>query len=115
MSGSSSTTSSRGRSFIPLSYLLRAGSLRGFANLRPMARILIVEPHPDIRRLLEAVIRRLGHEPVIRGDGDPEAIALDAAVIEQADVAGLLVARRLRDLGVPVVLMGLHAADAEAR
>jgi hypothetical protein len=35
-----------------------------------MARVLIVEPHADLRTLLDLVIRRLGHEPVVPGLGE---------------------------------------------
>jgi DNA-binding response OmpR family regulator len=80
-----------------------------------VARILIVEPHPDIRRLLELVVRRLGHEPVVRRDGQPEPEAIDAGVIEPGDGSGLLVARQLRARGLPVVLTSIYPADAEAR
>ncbi|MDX6414748.1 MAG: hypothetical protein QOH23_2158, partial [Gaiellaceae bacterium] len=33
-----------------------------------MAQILISEPHPELRVLLEAVVRRAGHEPVGPGE-----------------------------------------------
>jgi len=81
-----------------------------------MARILIIEPHADLLTLLDLVIRRLGHEPVVRrsgAGGDPAE--LDAGVIEVGDGSGLLAARRLRELGRPVVLMGVVPADDEVR
>jgi DNA-binding response OmpR family regulator len=60
-----------------------------------MARILIHEPHPDVRVLLEAVVRRAGHEPVGRGEltnGDtPELM-----ILEPASADGLAAAARLR-------------------
>jgi DNA-binding response OmpR family regulator len=60
-----------------------------------MARILIHEPHPDVRVLLEAVVRRAGHEPVGRGEltnGDtPELM-----ILEPASAEGLAAATRLR-------------------
>jgi hypothetical protein len=80
-----------------------------------MARVLIVEPHADLRTLLDLVIRRLGHEPVVRVLGEGNPAALDAGVIEVGDGSGLLAARRLRELGCPVVLMGVVPAADEAR
>ena len=68
-----------------------------------MARILISEPHPDLRILLEAIVRRAGHEPVGHGE-----LALDEApavmILEPASAAGLAAAaglrRRLEDLPI---------------
>ena len=78
-----------------------------------MARILIVEPHADIRSLFEHVVRRAGHEPVVtevNGSGPPD---VDAAVIEPGDGHGLAVARRLRALGRPVVFASIFPAEQE--
>lgn len=78
-----------------------------------MARILIVEPHADIRSLFEHVVRRAGHEPVVteeNGCGPPD---VDAAVIEPGDSHGLAVARRLRELGRPVVFASIFPAEQE--
>jgi CheY-like chemotaxis protein len=80
-----------------------------------MARVLIVEPHADLRMLLDLVVRRLGHEPVVRRLGEGHPAGLDAGVIEVGDGSGLLAARRLRELGCPVVLMGVVPAGDEAR
>jgi CheY-like chemotaxis protein len=80
-----------------------------------MARILVVEPHPDIRRLLELVVRRLGHEPVVPLRGQPAPTDVDAAVVEVAEASGLAVARRLRERGCPLVLTSIYPADGEAR
>jgi CheY-like chemotaxis protein len=60
-----------------------------------MARILISEPHPDLRVLLEAIVRRTGHEPVGQGE-----LAVDDApelmILEPASAEGLAAANRLR-------------------
>jgi DNA-binding response OmpR family regulator len=80
-----------------------------------VARILIVEPHADLRTLLELVVRRLGHEPVVHRRGEDDPADLDAGVIEVGDDSGLLAARRLRELACPVVLMGVVPADDEVR
>jgi DNA-binding response OmpR family regulator len=78
-----------------------------------VARILIIEPHADIRTLFEHVVRRAGHEPVvaeINGSGAPD---VDAAVIEPGDSQGLAVARLLRGLGRPVVFTSIFPAEQE--
>ena len=60
-----------------------------------MARILIHEPHPDVRVLLAAVVRRAGHDPVGQGelatDDTPELL-----ILEPASADGLAAATRLR-------------------
>ena len=79
-----------------------------------MARILIVEPHADIRSLLEHVVRRLGHEAVYTdGNGGPIP-DVDAAVIEPGDFAGMRLARHVRGLGRPVVFTSIFPAEREA-
>ena len=78
-----------------------------------VAKILIVEPHADIRSLLELVVRRLGHEPMVWDGSDPESLSADAAVIEPGEGAGLALARRLRRLGVPLLFTSIFPADRE--
>jgi CheY-like chemotaxis protein len=60
-----------------------------------MARILISEPHPDLRVLIEAVVRRTGNEPVGQGE-----LTIDDApavmILEPAFADGLAAAARLR-------------------
>ena len=60
-----------------------------------MARILIHEPHPDVRILLAAVVRRAGQDPVGHGeltnDETPELM-----ILEPASADGLAAAARLR-------------------
>jgi CheY-like chemotaxis protein len=79
-----------------------------------VARVLIVEPHADIRSLLELVVRRLGHEPVVHGPGPVDAAAVDAAVIEPGEGAGLPIARELKAAGVPLLFTSIFPADREA-
>ena len=79
-----------------------------------MARILIVEPHADIRSLLEHVIRRLGHEAVYADDNGGPMPDIDAAVIEPGDFAGMRLARHVRALGCPVVFTSIFPAEREA-
>jgi hypothetical protein len=47
-----------------------------------MARVLICEPHDDIRAMLELVVRRLGHEPVAGNGPTLGHAGVDVAVIE---------------------------------
>ena len=74
-----------------------------------MARILIHEPHPDVRVLLEAVVRRAGHEPVGRGeltsDETPELM-----ILEPASADGLAAAAKLRRRleGLPIICTSIE-------
>ncbi len=78
-----------------------------------MARILIVEPHADIRSLLELVINRLGHEPVVYNGGSEEQTNIDAAVIEPGAGPGIAVARQLRPQGVEVVFISIFPPELD--
>lgn len=60
-----------------------------------MARILIHEPHPDVRVLLEAVVRRAGHEPVGHGELTIDD-TLELMILEPASADGLAAAAKLR-------------------
>jgi DNA-binding response OmpR family regulator len=81
-----------------------------------MARILICEPHPDLRVLLETVVRRAGHEPVGQGEltnGDVPAVM----ILEPASADGLAAAaglrRRLDDL--PIICTSIFPPNDETR
>jgi hypothetical protein len=76
-----------------------------------VARVLICEPHGDTSDLLELVVRRLGHEPVRYSDGET-ADAFDAAVIEPGEERGYDLARRLSELGVPLLFTSIYPASA---
>ncbi len=81
-----------------------------------MARILISEPHPDLRVLLEAVVRRAGHEPVGHGeltsDDAPAVMILEPASADGlAAAAGLR--RRLEDL--PIICTSIAPPSDETR
>jgi DNA-binding response OmpR family regulator len=82
-------------------------------NSTVVARILIVEPHADIRSLLELVINRLGHEPVVYNGGSEEPMNVDAAVIEPGEGPGISVARQLRPRGVEVVFISIFPPESE--
>jgi DNA-binding response OmpR family regulator len=77
-----------------------------------VARILIVEPHVDIRSLLELVVRRLGHEPVVH-TGGTEPPDIDVAVIEPGEGNGLPLARSLKTAGVPLIFTSIFPPDRE--
>ena len=113
MSSSSSTTRILGPSFTPNSYVQNARIPAAPEQDPPVARILIVEPHADIRSLFEHVVRRAGHEPVVADANGWGPADVDAAVIEPGDGDGLSVARRLRALGLPVVFASIFPAEQE--
>jgi len=79
-----------------------------------MARVLICEPHDDITALLELVVRRLGHEPVLYTGGPVDQIGIDAAVIEPGDDYGMTLAKRLRGHDVPVLFTSIYPANETA-
>jgi len=80
-----------------------------------VARILIREPHPDLRMLLETVVRRVGHEPVSPGDlnGDPP----DLLILEPASpyhvAEAVRLKRRLGDL--PIICTSILPPGGETR
>jgi DNA-binding response OmpR family regulator len=81
-----------------------------------MATILISEPCPDLRVLLEAVVRRAGHEPVGQGElteDDTPAVM----ILEPASGHGLAAAARLRRrLGnLPIICASILPPSAETR
>ena len=79
-----------------------------------MSRILVVEPHRDIRSLLEIVIARLGHEAVVH-DATEELVAdVDAAVIDPGQPGALVIAQRLSARCVPTVLTSIFPPDRDA-
>src|SRR3954468_4371953 len=113
MSSSSSTTSTRSLAFIRLSYHPASPIPLSVEHPARVARILISEPHDDISALLELVVRRLGHEPVILGATEAGS-ALDAAVSEPAGSDGLRLARELSERDVPVLFASIYPPDANA-
>jgi CheY-like chemotaxis protein len=79
-----------------------------------MARILIVEPHVEVRELLERVVRRLGSEPV-RPSPDLVLREIDAAVVEPAGPRGEEAVRALHEAGVPTVYVSIYPPTPEIR
>jgi CheY-like chemotaxis protein len=80
-----------------------------------MARILISEPHPDLRVLIEAVVRRTGNEPV----GQADLIGQDAPaamILEPASADGLAAAGQLRRLleDLPIICASIYPPTDES-
>ena len=81
-----------------------------------MARILISEPHPDLRVLLEAVVRRAGHEPVGHGEltsGDAPAVMILEPASAECLAAAARLRRRLENL--PIICASIAPASDETR
>jgi DNA-binding response OmpR family regulator len=81
-----------------------------------VARILIHEPHPDVRILLAAVVRRAGHDPVGQGelasDDAPELMILEPASADALAAAARL-RRRLEDL--PIICTSIEPPSHESK
>ncbi len=86
-----------------------------------MARILISEPHEDVRRLLERMVARLGHEPVAVGGPTPhqltsaDVFGADVFIVEPAAPIGAALARaaRLIDPLLPLICASVAAPPPE--
>jgi DNA-binding response OmpR family regulator len=78
-----------------------------------MARVLISEPHPDCRALVELVVQRVGHDPLGPGElteGDDPGLL----ILEPASADGLAIAQRLRRrLGnLPIICTSVRPPSA---
>jgi CheY-like chemotaxis protein len=59
-----------------------------------MAQILISESHDDVRRMLERMVTRLGHEPVfVRVPAPAQLQSADVLVVEPAAPTGAVLAQ----------------------
>ena len=76
-------------------------------------RILVVEPHAEVRALLGHVVERLGHEAVFpsgrRGEVLPDG-EVDVLLLEPADASACLTAQRLcrRRSDLPVICASIY-------
>jgi hypothetical protein len=61
-----------------------------------MARVLIDEPHADVRALLTCVVRRLGHEPLVSNGDREQLLGAEAYVFEPGHEPALALARWAR-------------------
>jgi CheY-like chemotaxis protein len=80
-----------------------------------MARVLIIEPEPDMRSLAEQALLELGHEPVVCDDHaqhEPVDVVILATFDGAAAVAHEL-RRRLDD--VPIICLDTRPAGNSAR
>lgn len=75
-----------------------------------MQRVLIVEPHDDIRMLLELSVHRLGFEPLAPADCGPGDA--DAVVLEPSWAHGRTILRGLGDDVPPVVCLSIYPREA---
>jgi hypothetical protein len=81
-----------------------------------MARILISESHDDVRRLLERMVTRLGHEPIAVGVPAPRHLAeADVFVVEPAAPVGavLALAACVADPSLPLICASVAAPPPE--
>jgi CheY-like chemotaxis protein len=80
-----------------------------------MARILVAEKHPAVRRLIELRLEQLGHQPVAWDGGDVAVETVDAAVVEPDDLETLSFARTLRrdHPHLPVVISSARGRTLE--
>jgi DNA-binding NtrC family response regulator len=77
-----------------------------------MARILISEPHEQVRLLLARVVTRLGHEPAIAMAPTPHCFeSVDVFMVEPAAPIGAVLAKaaRLIDPALPIVCVSVAA------
>ena|SRR5919109_3235066 len=82
--------------------------------MRPVAKVLICEPHPEVRELLGRVVTRLGHEPL---HDDAELSRVDAIVLEPAHAPSVERAAAFRavDQATPVVCASIEVPHAGSR
>jgi Nucleotidyl transferase AbiEii toxin, Type IV TA system len=76
------------------------------ADHRCMAAILISEPHDAVRRLLERMVTRLGHEPIVaRIPGAEDLASAEVFLVEPAAPAGevLALAASIAHPSLPIV------------
>jgi hypothetical protein len=81
-----------------------------------MARILISEPHDDVRRLLKRMVTRLGHEPILVWMAESEQLqSADVLMVEPAAPTGVVLAQAARIVNptLPLICASIDAPPAE--
>jgi hypothetical protein len=72
--------------------------------MRAVARVLICEPHPEVRELLSRIVVRLGHDPVL---DDAELGPVDAILRRLSPISYLV-----KPFSLPDVELALSEALA---
>jgi CheY-like chemotaxis protein len=82
--------------------------------MRALARVLICEPHPEVRELLSRVVIRLGHEPLSE---DADLAPVDAIVLEPSHPASVERAQAFRAVNghTPIVCASIDLPGAGSR
>jgi hypothetical protein len=81
-----------------------------------MARILISESHDEVRRLLERMVTRLGHEPIVVGVPLPQQLtSADVLVVEPAAPVGAVLAQAtcIANPSLPIICASIGAPPPE--
>jgi CheY-like chemotaxis protein len=81
-----------------------------------MARILISESHDEVRRLLERMVTRLGHQPIIARVPVPQQLtSADVLVVEPATPVGAVLAQAtcIVNPSLPIICASLSAPPPE--
>jgi DNA-binding NtrC family response regulator len=75
-----------------------------------VARILICEPHADIRTMLSFAVRRLGHEAVVSDGSREQLFGVDAVVLEPGCEEALELAAWTREHvpGIAIVCTSIY-------
>ena len=79
-----------------------------------MARIVVIEPHVEVRDLLLRVAGRLGHEAVAY-ETEADLASADVVLVEPAAPGSLEAAQAARELGAPIVCISIFPASDETR
>jgi hypothetical protein len=79
-----------------------------------VARVLICEPHPEVRELLSRIVVRLGHDPVL---DDAQLGPVDVILLEPAHAPSVERAAAFKavDERIPVVCASIDLPDAGSR
>jgi hypothetical protein len=82
--------------------------------IRAVARVLICEPHPEVRELLSRIVVRLGHDPVL---DDARLGRVDAILLEPAHPPSVERAAAFKavDETTPVVCASIDLPNAGTR
>ena len=80
-----------------------------------MSRVLIEEIHSDVRKLLEVILARLGHETVALTHQRPHASEIDLLIVEPTSARASELVRTLRrerpDLPIVAVSIAPRAGE----